>query len=260
MIRFRFVDQDSFEVDPGRYASALGEDGIAAYRKAVAAHPADDSFAARYPRERLAVLDGDVDAIVKLLGGDLSTPSRFVRIAAAMSELGRDGETLAWTARGIAETQPTAGRPPTCTTWRAPCTPSAGSRSTCSRSTSGCQLSQPRALCGPPPTRSTPGRSSAMPPERRCKEPTCARSSTPSSATAPTASPGTQPQPLRATRSGLTSGCASPRVVRPKRPPTRSRSTSGSLTRFSKGPIGGHTRRPCESSSALEQRRKVRTR
>ena len=104
MIRFRFVDQDFFEVDPVRYASALGEDGIAAYRQAVAAHPGGDSFAARYARERLAVLDGDVDAIVKLLGGDLSTPYRFVRVAEAMAELGRDDETLAWTARGIAET------------------------------------------------------------------------------------------------------------------------------------------------------------
>lgn len=104
MIRFRFVDQDFFEVDPVRYASALGEDGIAAYRQAVAAHPGGDSFAARYARERLAVLEGDVDAIVKLLGGDLSTPYRFVRVAEAMAELGRDDETLAWTARGIAET------------------------------------------------------------------------------------------------------------------------------------------------------------
>ena len=104
MIRFRFVDQDFFEVDPVRYASALGEDGIAAYRQAVAAQPGDDSFAASHARERLAVLDGDIDAIVTLLGGDLSTPHRFVRIAEAMAELGRDDDTLAWTARGIAET------------------------------------------------------------------------------------------------------------------------------------------------------------
>jgi hypothetical protein len=89
---------------PVRYASALGEDGIAAYRQAVAAHPGGDSFAARYARERLAVLDGDVDEIVRLLGGDLSTPYRFVRVAEAMAELDRDDETLAWTARGIAET------------------------------------------------------------------------------------------------------------------------------------------------------------
>lgn len=104
MIRFRFVDQGFFEVDPVCYASALREDGIAAYRQAVAAHPSDDSFAANDARERLAILDGDIDAIVKLPGGDLGTPYRFVRIAEAMAELGRDDDTLAWTARGIAET------------------------------------------------------------------------------------------------------------------------------------------------------------
>ena len=104
MIRFRFADQDFFEVDPVRYASALGEVGVAAYRNAVAAHEDDDSFAARYARERLAVLDGDVDAIVELLGGDLSSAHQFVRVAEALAELGRDDEVLAWTARGIAQT------------------------------------------------------------------------------------------------------------------------------------------------------------
>ena len=32
MVRFGFDDQDFFEVDPVRYANALGEDGLAAYR------------------------------------------------------------------------------------------------------------------------------------------------------------------------------------------------------------------------------------
>ena len=41
---------------------------------------------------------------MRLLGGDLSTPHGFVRVAEAMAELGRDDDTLAWTARGIAET------------------------------------------------------------------------------------------------------------------------------------------------------------
>src|SRR3954471_20909106 len=81
MVRFRFVDQDFFEVDPVRYAGALGEKGLAAYRKAVAAHPDDDSFAARYARERLAILDRDLDALVATLGGDLTRPHHFVRVA-----------------------------------------------------------------------------------------------------------------------------------------------------------------------------------
>ncbi len=159
MIRFRFVDQDFFEVDPVRYSSALGEDGIAAYRQAVAAHPGDDSFPARYARKRFAVLDGDVDAIVKLLGGDLSTPYPFVRSPRRWPSLGE--MTRRWPGRRVASRRPTAGRPPSCTTWRAPSTGSAGSRSRCSRcdarNTSGCHLSQPMAPCGPPPTRWTPG-------------------------------------------------------------------------------------------------------
>ena len=37
MVRFGFDDQDFFEIDPVRYASALGEAGLAAYRGAVGA-------------------------------------------------------------------------------------------------------------------------------------------------------------------------------------------------------------------------------
>ena len=36
MVRFGFDEQDFFEVDPVRYAGALGETGLAAYREAVA--------------------------------------------------------------------------------------------------------------------------------------------------------------------------------------------------------------------------------
>lgn len=104
MVKFRFTDQDFFEADPVRYASALGEDGLAAYRAAVAAHRGGDSFAVRYARERLAILDGDVDAILKLLGGDLTNPYQFIRVAEAMAELGLEDEVLTWSTRGIART------------------------------------------------------------------------------------------------------------------------------------------------------------
>lgn len=105
MIRFRFADQDFFEVDPVRYASALGERGLAAYRKQVAEAESDDSFAVRYGRERLAILDKDLDAIVTIFGCDLGGPYRFLRIAEAMSEIGRLDLALHWAERGIAETQ-----------------------------------------------------------------------------------------------------------------------------------------------------------
>ena len=104
MVKFRFADQDFFEVDPVRYAAALGEDGLAAYRQAVAQYTGADSFAVRYARERLAILDGDVEAIVNQLGGDLSTPYQFIRVAEAMAELGLDEEVLTWCTRGIAQT------------------------------------------------------------------------------------------------------------------------------------------------------------
>jgi hypothetical protein len=107
MVRFCFDDQDFFAVDPVRYAGALGELGFAAYRREVRQRRAagHDSFAARYAMERLAVLDGDVDEIVDLLGGDLSRPYDFIRVAEAMEELGRDDDVLAWAQRGAAETR-----------------------------------------------------------------------------------------------------------------------------------------------------------
>jgi uncharacterized Zn finger protein len=107
MVKFRFDEQDFFETDPVRYAKALGEIGLAAFRRELQqrrkAGP-DDSFALRYAEERLAVLDGDTAAIIRLLGGDLTAPYQFIRIAEAMEELGRDDDVLAWATRGIAET------------------------------------------------------------------------------------------------------------------------------------------------------------
>lgn len=104
MIRFRFADQDFFEADPVRYQAALGEVGLAEFRSLLAAQKDQAGFAARYARERLAVLDGDSGAIVALLGGDLSRPHQFIRVAEAMVELGRDEEAVAWARRGIEHT------------------------------------------------------------------------------------------------------------------------------------------------------------
>jgi hypothetical protein len=101
MIRFRFSDQDVFEADPVRYRAALGKVGLAEFRTLLAAQKDQDGFAARYGRERLAVLDGDSEVIVALLGGDLSRPHQFIRVAEAMVELGRDEEAIAWARQGI---------------------------------------------------------------------------------------------------------------------------------------------------------------
>jgi len=106
MVRFGFDDQDFFEADPVRYAKALGEIGLAAFRREVQQRrkAGADVFALKYAEERLAVLDGDTQTIVRLLGGDLTAPYQFIRIAKAMEELGRDDDVLSWAIRGIAET------------------------------------------------------------------------------------------------------------------------------------------------------------
>ena len=106
MVRFGFDDQDFFAVDPVRYSTALGDDGLAVLRCAVDGRSAtpDPDFAVRYTQERLAVLDGDVDRVVELLGGDLTGTYQFIRVAGAMVELGLSDEALAWARRGIEST------------------------------------------------------------------------------------------------------------------------------------------------------------
>jgi hypothetical protein len=103
MIRFSFDDQDFFNPDPVRYADALGDCGLAVLRREVDQRMAapDPDFAVRYVQERLAVLDGDVDRVVELLGGDLDRPYDFIRVAEAMLELDRPDDALAWARRGI---------------------------------------------------------------------------------------------------------------------------------------------------------------
>ena len=103
MIRFSFDDQDFFNPDPVRYAIALGDSGLAVLRREVDERMAapDPDFAVRYVQERLAVLDGDVDRVVELLGGDLDRPYDFIRVAEAMLELDRPDDALAWARRGI---------------------------------------------------------------------------------------------------------------------------------------------------------------
>jgi hypothetical protein len=106
MIRFSFDKQDIFTVDPVVYAKALGDRGVARYRSEVQARldAGDETFAVRHAEERLATLDGDVDRLIRLLGGDLNAPYQFIRVAEAMAELDRDDDVLAWSTRGIAET------------------------------------------------------------------------------------------------------------------------------------------------------------
>jgi hypothetical protein len=107
LVRFTLDDQDFVVLDPKRYAGALGEAGLSVYRKEIDRRrgTGEEPFALRYADERLAVLDGDVDEILRLLGGNLTTPYQFIQVTEAMVELGRDDDALAWAQRGIAETE-----------------------------------------------------------------------------------------------------------------------------------------------------------
>ncbi len=122
MVRFTFDEQDFFLVDPVAYSDALGDKGLAVYRREVAKRsdaadaPSGEnhtlqnlygefpSFAARYAAQRLAILDRDIDRLVELHGGDLSSPYQFQNVAEAMLELEEAEDALVWARRGIAET------------------------------------------------------------------------------------------------------------------------------------------------------------
>ena len=212
MIRFRFVDQDFFEADPVRYRAALGEVGLAEFRSVLSAQSDQDGFAARYARERLAVLDGDSGAIIALLGGDLSRPHQFIRVAEAMVELGWDEEAVGWARRGIEQT----------TGWQTDqlydiaCAAHGrrGEQVGCSRcvarSTSGRRRAPAIASFAPRLRRSTPGRWRAMRRVACCGIATQPGWLTRCSTTARTSSRG-RPQPHQQGSSSESGhGCVSP--------------------------------------------------
>ena len=106
MVKFGFDDQDFFTVDPVRYADALGDRGVQLFRAAVKKRPhtRENEFAVKYATQRLAILDGDLERVVELLGGDLTSPHQYIRVAEAMLELQRSDDAVAWARRGIEST------------------------------------------------------------------------------------------------------------------------------------------------------------
>lgn len=104
LVRFTFETQDFFVPDVRDYASALGERGVAAYRAEVARRAAADpeAFAPQHAQQRLALLDRDAEAVVRLFGGDLQGVHRYVAVATALREIGRDDEALLWARKGMA--------------------------------------------------------------------------------------------------------------------------------------------------------------
>lgn len=106
MVKFGFDDQDFFAIDPVRYADALGDRGVELFRKAVEKRPhrREDEFAVAFATQRLAILDGNVDRVIELLGGDLTSPHQYINVATAMAELQRPDDAMSWARRGIDST------------------------------------------------------------------------------------------------------------------------------------------------------------
>lgn len=102
---FRFSGtQDFFEVDVDRYAEVLTADGVAHYRELVetSARSGGEDFAVEYARGRLAVLDRDADAIVRIFGRGLAHQGMVPGLVAALDEAGLHRLAVEHAERGLA--------------------------------------------------------------------------------------------------------------------------------------------------------------
>ena len=114
MVRFQFDgDVDYFEIDPVAYAPALGESGMATYRARLAdieaglgSRPsAEDPWTSGHSHEwftldwnarRLAVLDRDVDAIIRTHARDRKVAAWLEDTAKAFEEIGEIDLAIDW--------------------------------------------------------------------------------------------------------------------------------------------------------------------
>ena len=114
MIKFQFDgDVDYFELDPVAYASALGDKGMATYRSrlneieaGLGARPSeDDRWTSRHSHEwftldwnaqRLAVLDHDVDAVIRTHAKDRKVAAWLEDTAQAFEEIGEIDLAIDW--------------------------------------------------------------------------------------------------------------------------------------------------------------------
>lgn len=119
MITFQFDgDVDHFELDPVAYAPALGENGLAAYRAklderraALAQQPSrsrswsvpdtHERWVLEWNDRRLAVLDHDVEAIIRTHAKDRKVAAWFQDTAEAFEEIEEIPLALDWARRGM---------------------------------------------------------------------------------------------------------------------------------------------------------------
>ena len=114
MVKFQFDgDVDYFELDPVAYSSALGEKGMATYRARLGEIEArlgprpseDERWASRHSHEwftldwnaqRLAVLDHDIDAIIRTHAKDRKVAAWLEDTAGAFEEIGEIDLAIDW--------------------------------------------------------------------------------------------------------------------------------------------------------------------
>ncbi len=120
MVRFQFDNPcDFFTIDPVAYAPALGEAGMAAYRRRLeelrerfAPRPADDArwsgphahawFTLDFNDRRLAVLDHDIDAIIATHARDRRVAAWLEDTAEAFEEIGEVDLAIDWARQAAA--------------------------------------------------------------------------------------------------------------------------------------------------------------
>jgi hypothetical protein len=114
MMKFQFDgDVDYFEIDPVAYAPALGDTGIKAYRKRLSEieanlgpRPSNDErwtsthshewFTLDWNAQRLAVLDHDIDAIIRTHAKDRRVAAWLEDTAEALQEIGEIDLAIDW--------------------------------------------------------------------------------------------------------------------------------------------------------------------
>lgn len=115
MMKFQFDDDevDYFELDPVAYAPALGDVGMAAYRKRLAEieanlgpRPSEDErwssghshawFTLDWNAQRFAVLDHDIDAIIRTHAKDRKVAAWLQDTAEAFEEIGEIDLAIDW--------------------------------------------------------------------------------------------------------------------------------------------------------------------
>ncbi len=119
MMAFQFDNEcDYFHLDPVVYAPALGDKGMAAYRAKLAEvkaslgiRPSDDErwttshshewFTLDWNARRLAVLDRDVEAIIRTHGRDRKVAAWLQDTAEALAEIGEFDLAIDWATRAL---------------------------------------------------------------------------------------------------------------------------------------------------------------